>query len=126
MVHSSSVWLVVALVTLGACSDPSDSPTDAGTTGTCPDDLPSACPAGAPSYSADIAPIVEIRCGACHAPGKPQASKTLVDYADLHALRGPVLNQVYACKMPPADQPQPTPDERRALLAWLVCGAPND
>ena len=40
--------------------------------------------------------------------------------------RGPMLNQVYACNMPPDDAGQPTPEERAILLGWFVCKAPNN
>jgi hypothetical protein len=37
-----------------------------------------------------------------------------------------VLTEVYACQMPPVDADPLSATERQALLAWLVCGAPNN
>ncbi len=91
----------------------------------CPNDLPSACPSsGAPSYSATVAPILAQRCVACHSPGGIEANSPLDSYGAVYAIRGSVLDQVYACKMP-QDTPL-TPADRQALLTWLVCGAPNN
>jgi len=36
------------------------------------------------------------------------------------------LTQVYSCRMPPAGNAQPTTQERQTIVAWLVCGAPNN
>jgi uncharacterized membrane protein len=95
--------------------------------GACPRDLPEACPEPPPSFGADVQAIVARRCGACHAGGGvAAASHDLSTYAAIYRQRGAVLNQIYACRMPLAEAPQPTPDERAKLLAWLVCGAPDN
>lgn len=94
--------------------------------GSCPNDLPSSCPSPAPSYGQDVAPIVQARCLGCHAPGGQSANIPLDSYDALHARRSQVLDQVYACRMPPAGQPQLSSDERQKLLGWLVCGAPSN
>ncbi len=96
-----------------------------GTTG-CPNDLPEACPAPAPAYSMDVAPIMAERCATCHSPGGQAETTLLTDHAEIYANRTPVLTRVYACKMPPAGAPQLTDGERETLLGWLVCGAKND
>lgn len=91
----------------------------------CPSDLPASCPAsGAPSYQNDVAPILAARCVSCHSAGGIEANAPLDTYTAVYDRRGPVLDQVYACKMP---QGTPlSPAERQALLTWLVCGAPNN
>jgi cytochrome c peroxidase len=94
----------------------------------CPDDLPSSCPATAPSFAGDVAPVFARVCGAkCHAPNGIAANRPLVDYASIFALKDAVLNQVSVCNMPPADA-DPTLGEadRSTILAWIVCGAPNN
>lgn len=113
-----------ALAALGACHGEETESADAGPS--CPNDLPTACPTPAPSYSSDVAPIVKERCLLCHGPGGPQASVPLADYASIHARRTTVLTQVYGCRMPPAGAAELTSDERATLLAWLVCGAPDN
>lgn len=91
----------------------------------CPADLPASCPAGAAGYQATIAPLIAGKCTPCHAPGG-QSSHPLLTWAEVHALRGEVLSQVYACRMPQAGAPALTAAERTELLGWLVCEAPND
>ena len=94
----------------------------------CPNDLPAACPEPTPSYVADASPIFEDRCFECHGPGgKAQSKHDFSTYDDVYRQRSPILNAVYACKMPPADAASELSlEERQALLAWLVCGAPED
>jgi len=92
----------------------------------CPNDLPSACPASPPSYSQGVAAIISGRCFPCHAPGGVEASRPLTTYPEVFSQRGPVLDQVYHCKMPLAGAPALTAAERADLLAWLVCNAPDN
>lgn len=113
-----------------------DDPTPAGTTDAgaadapasgCPSDLPASCPATAPSYQGEVRGIIERRCFPCHASGGTAAKKRDFSTYDLVAAqRSPFLNQLYACAMPPEGAPAPTPDERKKLLEWLVCKAPNN
>ena len=98
----------------------------AGGSSSCPDDLPESCPSPAPGWAADIAPVIEARCASCHVKGGVAASKPLTDHAQVFSRKGAVLNQVYACKMPPEGAEPLSPAERLALEAWLVCGAPDD
>ena len=53
----------------------------------CPDDLPSSCPATVPSYATDVAPIVGGVCGKCHARGRHRRESAA------HRLRQPVRSQ---------------------------------
>jgi hypothetical protein len=118
-----------ALASLGACTggDSSSSSSSTGSSGgSCPDDLPAACPSPAPSYAKDVAPVIQASCTPCHAPGGKESSRLLTDYDSAHANRGPMLNQIHACRMPPSDGPPLTAQGRAILLAWLVCGAPKD
>ena len=111
-------WLLGAALAAG-CSSGSDS------TGGCPNDLPKSCPSAVPSYAQTIAPVLTAKCVFCHQPGGPSVHY-LQTYSEVYALRGSVLDQVYACKMPQAGYPGLTSDERAALLAWLVCEAPDN
>ena len=92
----------------------------------CPNDVPDTCPATVPSYTNDVAPVIMERCLLCHAPGGQAGDKPLDTYAHLFSRRSAVLNQLAACNMPPAGEPQPTEDERLIILDWLVCGAPDN
>jgi hypothetical protein len=112
------MWVVGAALSWG-CSPVPD------VISACPADLPASCPAGAAGYKASIAPIVAASCAPCHAPGGTSVHY-LQTYAEISALRGAVLDQVYACKMPPEGSLPLTAAQRDDLLGWLVCGAPDD
>jgi hypothetical protein len=116
--------LSMAVLALAACSGTPPVP-DAGFQ-VCPQDLPPDCPSTPPSYAHDVAPLIQAHCLACHAPGGQSADKPLGTYNAVFSRRGEVLNQVYACVMPPAGQPSLSSTERQTLLSWLVCGAPNN
>ena len=114
----------MSLAAMAACT--SSDATSSSSGGSCPEDLPAACPAVFPSYAKDVAPVIEQACTPCHAPGGEQANRKLVDYAGAFTNRSPMLNQVHACRMPPANAPPLGADGRKVLLTWLVCGAPNN
>jgi hypothetical protein len=106
-------------------ADPADGPDtmDAG----CPHDLPDACPSPEPSWVNDVEPIVDQTCNACHGVGGvEQPVFDFSTYEGVHKDFGAVLNSVYSCLMPPPDAGGLMRAEREALLAWLVCRAPNN
>ena len=84
------------------------------------------CPATAPSYEDDIAPLVDARCGGCHYRGNPNSKQVLETYADLHSSVSVIEHEVYRCQMPPAGEPALSAAERQRFLQWLVCGAPDN
>lgn len=94
----------------------------------CPQDLPASCPAPPPSYATDVLPVFERRCWMCHSDGGIEDQlHDFSTYDHIFAQKGPILTQVYGCLMPLADGGTPlTADERKAMLGWLVCGAPNN
>lgn len=111
---------------LTACSaEPSTG--DANTT-SCAPGLPdsSACPSSAPSYTDEIAALVDERCGGCHYSGNRNSKQVLETYDDLHASVSLIEKEVYRCEMPPAGEPGLSAAERQRFLQWLVCGAPNN
>jgi uncharacterized membrane protein len=87
-------------------------------------DVANTCPSPAPTYSVDVAPIIERRCLQCHAPGGQQAVVPFQTYDQVQARSAGIKVWLGSCLMPPADQPQPTLEERRAVLGWIACGAP--
>jgi hypothetical protein len=93
--------------------------------GQCPNDLPEStdCPAASPSYAGEVEKMIEQRCAGCHFPGNTQSSKVFAEYAGIHAERRGMLSQIYSCAMPPDNAVELSPEERRALLKWFVCGA---
>lgn len=130
-IRGGGTWDVIARLALGSslawslatCSpaEPPAPPPDAG----CGSPTPT-CPSTAPSFSADVLPILESRCAPCHGPGGVEAGRPLVDYASVHASRTSVLTQVFYCKMPPAGASPLTADEKLTILSWLACEAPNN
>jgi hypothetical protein len=120
------------LVSCGEDSQP-DPPDMAGSggesgDGPCPSDLPGRdiCATSTPSYRLEAALIIEQRCATCHYPDNTQSRYVFTDHDDVYADRQTVLTRIYGCVMPPDGAPQLTPDERRVLLAWFVCGAPDN
>ncbi len=96
---------------------------------TCVNVLPPACPSPAPSYETDVLPILEQRCYACHADAGITTSGSGIDlgsYAQVYKLRGDVISQVNACRMPPPTAAQPTLTEKTTVLGWLKCNAPDN
>jgi len=96
-----------------------------GSSSACPSDLPPSCPSDAAGYEATIAPLLKKKCNFCHEPGGPSALY-FSTYDEVYTQRSTVLDQVYACKMPPVGYPPLSLTEREQLLGWLVCEAPDD
>jgi hypothetical protein len=91
----------------------------------CAKDLPKSCPSVVPSYRSDIIPLLSSSCIGCHSPtGIGGYSETT--YEDVFQQRSAILDQVYDCLMPPANSGPLTTQQRETLLAWLVCGAPDN
>lgn len=118
---AAGVLCLVLAVSVGCGSAPASS--DAS--GTCHIALPQSCPSPAPSYAADVAPILTDRCVSCHGPTNPQSGIDLSAYVSVYANREPVLAQVYHCLMPLAGAPDLSDAQAKTLLSWLVCKAPN-
>jgi uncharacterized membrane protein len=97
-----------------------------GPAGECPNDVPATCPSPAPSFSGEVQGIIQSRCVSCHAPGGQEQSRPLQTYQQIYSQRIGVLSQVASCRMPLAGAAPLTPEERQALLGWLVCSAPNN
>ena len=122
---TKNLLLVALLASFSlACAGP-DPPPDENE---CKPGLPSedACATATPSYSEDIAPLVERRCLECHFAGNRQSSVVLETHAQLAGSRQLVETRVYRCQMPPSEATALSATEREMLLAWLVCGAPDN
>lgn len=114
----------LAVGMVASCYLGGSSPSEADAGG-CPSDLPAGCPGTAPSYSQKVAPVIASRCATCHGPGGTEPNHDFTTYDGVFAERATILTQVYSCAMPLAGSPQLAAGEREAVLAWLVCGAPN-
>jgi peroxiredoxin len=86
------------------------------------------------TWHADVAPLVEARCAACHRPGQI-APFSLVTYRDVKSRRAVIREVVSEGRMPPwhADAPRGTFEndlrledaEKSMLLEWIDAGAPE-
>jgi hypothetical protein len=131
--------LMAAGVSLAAaCGGAADDPpaSDAGTAGRpaagsggssptqgCPLTPPSACPDPKPSY-ADVEPIFERRCYACHDGN--HMLWPLTTYQHVADWFGEVRAQMVACTMPPASaKSDMSVSERMQILEWIRCGYPE-
>jgi len=120
----AALALVLSIGAFSACSSETPAQSDAGF---CPSDLPASCPADAPSWSKEISDVIARRCLGCHGDGGvASVTRDFTTYDKVFVQRSPILNQVYACQMPPSDAAPLTDAERADLLAWLVCRAPNN
>lgn len=132
-----TIGILAMGIAVGCSSNPSDeSDADAGPDSAvldagpaCIDVLPDACPSPAPSYETEVLPIFEQRCYMCHSDAGIVTSGSGIDlgsYDAVYKLRGDIISEVNACKMPLPTAPQPTIEQRTALLGWLKCEAPNN
>ena len=97
-----------------------------GASSGCANDLPAACPAPVPSFTTQVQPLLQARCGGCHVEGGVAPDRRFDSWDLVHQQRTSILSQVYACWMPPLPGAEPrSPAERALLLGWLVCGAPD-
>jgi len=77
------------------------------------------------SFPADVQPLVTRYCGSCHGGAEPEAGISFARYqteADVLMDRQTwerTFHLVENGTMPPADNPQPTPDEKAKLLEYL-------
>lgn len=109
--------LLAALAALAGCS--SDG-------GSCGASTPASCPSTTPSYATDVAPLMAKYCTSCHIAGGQESDKPLDSHAALSGQSGDVQGQIAGCDMPPSGSTQPTDAERNTILAWIVCGAPDN
>lgn len=112
---------LAAIAACAACTAPASTSEPS-----CPSDLPS-CPSAPPSYSTQVAPIIEHRCLTCHGTNGIAAAKhDFTTYDVVYSQRSAILNQVYSCSMPPGHAEPLAAQERAELLEWLVCHAPRN
>jgi hypothetical protein len=89
-----------------------------------------AAPASAPAvnwaaFDATVQPFFNQNCISCHGAENPEGDVVLINFlhtapaAKRDALLAKSFNMLSTGKMPPKDQPQPTPEAKRPVLAWL-------
>jgi mono/diheme cytochrome c family protein len=110
-----ALLLLLLLSTFGCGQSPSSA---------CPSDEQGACPATALTYDSGIGALLTQRCSPCHAP-RGDAGRLLTDYPHAFGQRTGIGTQLVSCSMPPAGAPQLSDAERKQILDWLTCGAPQ-
>lgn len=94
----------------------------------------SAAPPGAPTWHADVAPVVSTHCAGCHEAGDI-GPFPLTSYAEVAAVGDAVAESVVDRRMPPwlasrecndyRDDSSPTDDEIATIAAWVAAGMPE-
>lgn len=92
----------------------------------CPGTTVSSCPTSIPSYSSVIVPLVQSRCSGCHSQNNDAGLWPLNDPQSLSDWQVIILQAMRACSQPPPGSGSLTLSQRKALEAWLVCGAPDN
>jgi hypothetical protein len=88
--------------------------------------MPARCEGPPPSFEAEVQPVLQRRCFACHAKdGEAADEHDFSRFSTLRAQRSSVADEVSSCSMPPPGKPQLSEDEATALLRWVACGAPE-
>jgi hypothetical protein len=114
----------LCFVVAGCSGDHAPASTKAALQG-CQDVDAAICSTPIPSYANDVAPLLDRDCNrTCHAPGAGQWPLTtyaaVADWSDVISL------DVAGCLMPPSDAGTLAPSDRRILLDWTACGAPQN
>lgn len=85
----------------------------------------------APDFASEVRPLLDKYCFNCHGEKRPKGGVNLAKYADEAALqKNPKLLQhlvilIKEHEMPPANKPQPKPEEHEKLLAGLTAAYDN-
>lgn len=93
----------------------------------CSGETVSSCPSeGSVTYEADIKQILDAKCtDGCHTPGGEESGTRIDSYSTAKVRAQTIRRQVEGCAMPPSDEPLLSDEERRLLLTWIACGAPE-
>jgi hypothetical protein len=133
--------LVSALVlgVTAACSGSSSSGDTDGGSESCPPipSLECASQSKAPTYTADVAPIIQDRCAPCHfAGGIADAIVDLSTYSGVDNASMSMLDELTDCAMPPVNGnsqfgiaagtvPGLTEEQLTTLVQWIECQMPK-
>jgi len=95
---------------------------------------PTPAASGAPTFSADVAPILYARCVTCHRPGEV-APMSLITYKDVRPWASSIREKVMSRTMPPwhadrqygtfRNEQSLTPNEIDTIVKWASAGAPE-
>jgi hypothetical protein len=135
---ASCIAAALACAAVGCSGGSATSSSEAGSDGSgseCkPVDVPTSCPSPPPSYKNEIAFIVANDCAGakCHSDGGGGSVHDFTTYQGIVHDRLTFAQQVALCPMassgmPPPGSPQPTAEQRLALVTWAgICRAPDN
>ncbi|NUM88726.1 MAG: hypothetical protein HUU37_05950 [Bdellovibrionales bacterium] len=114
------LWLLLGLLALAGCSGPSMPVEETGkaTGGASQEEG-----AVGPAFLADIKPLFQTRCAACHGPGKMNP-KDWLDYSVALAGKDLIFQRVVVQKNMPLGAPLEA-RELELVAAWVKAGAPE-
>ena len=72
------------------------------------------------SFAADVAPILDARCGSCHRDGEGAPRRDFADYDLALALSEAIFTRISTGLMPPPPSPTLTADEYDLLVRWYA------
>lgn len=83
------------------------------------------CVAPFPTYTDDLAPILEANCVGCHQAGGQTPDPDLTTYRSVSALKTRITanSLVSQCRMPPPPLPSLSPADRNTFTCWIAGGA---
>ena len=123
----SLTQLTTALVLIGCHSSTNSSVEQDAQATTCPGTTVSSCPTAVQSFSLEVVPIVQSRCGGCHSQYNDAGLWPLNDQQSLSDWQFTILQVLRDCTQPPPGSGITLDlSEREALEGWLVCGAPDN
>ena len=86
----------------------------------------------ADEYASEIRPLLETFCLRCHSARENKGGLNLSRFASIQQIRSDieiwqnVLRRVERAEMPPDDQPQFGPQQRRQVITWLTTLIDNE
>ena len=126
------VWTLTATMswaTCLACNATTKNPIAAETSdaGACISGaIATACPTPAPTFSGDVLPLMNARCGKCHSHNNDAGLWPLDDWQTISDWQSTILDVLRNCSQPPPEAQPLTRTEREAIEGWIMCGAQNN
>jgi len=127
--RTRSLTMAVSWVTFLACSTTTKVPSasDTSDSGTCISGaVATACPTPAPTFSGDVLPLMNARCGNCHSHDNDAGLWPLDDWQTISDWQSTILDVLRSCNQPPPTVQPLMRSEREAIEGWIMCGAQNN
>ena len=116
-------WTIVCASVLLVAGCSSDAGKDQMTA--CDFVMPTSCPKEKPSFKHDVFPVLDAKCNTCH---KVNSKHWPFDnYEDVSHWSSQIESDLATCAMPPEDAGETlSAKERETIIAWTLCGSPNN